>query len=114
MRDGLIAAVGSSEEIERSLPNDAEVVDATGRAVLPGFVDAHAHPVFAGNRVDEFELRAKGATSSKSRRAEVEFARPFARRGPHRRTSCSRKRRNTPFGFCGREPQQSKQSLAMG
>ena len=62
VRDGLIAAVGSSEEIERSLPNDAEVVDATGRAVLPGFVDAHAHPVFAGNRVDEFELRAKGAT----------------------------------------------------
>ena len=62
MRDGVIAAVGSSEEIERSLPNDAEVVDATGRAVLPGFVDAHAHPVFAGNRVDEFELRAKGAT----------------------------------------------------
>ena len=62
VRDGFVAAVGSSEEIERSLPNDAEVVDATGRAVLPGFVDAHAHPVFAGNRVDEFELRAKGAT----------------------------------------------------
>jgi imidazolonepropionase len=30
--------------------------------VLPGFVDAHAHPVFGGNRVDEFELRASGAT----------------------------------------------------
>lgn len=62
VRDGLIAAVGTSEEIERSLPSDAEVVDATGRVVLPGFVDAHAHPVFGGNRVDEFELRAKGAT----------------------------------------------------
>ena len=34
----------------------------TGRVVLPGFVDAHAHPVFGGNRVDEFELRARGAT----------------------------------------------------
>jgi imidazolonepropionase len=62
VRNGLIAAVGTSEEIERNLPNDAEVVDAAGRVVLPGFVDAHAHPVFAGNRVDEFELRAKGAT----------------------------------------------------
>jgi len=30
--------------------------------VLPGFVDAHTHPVFAGNRVDEFEMRARGAT----------------------------------------------------
>jgi imidazolonepropionase len=62
VREGLIAAVGTSKEIEASVPDDAEVVDATGRVVLPGFVDAHAHPVFAGNRVDEFELRAKGAT----------------------------------------------------
>lgn len=62
IRDGLIAGVGPSEEIARNLPNDAEVVDASGRVVLPGFVDAHAHPVFGGNRVDEFELRAKGAT----------------------------------------------------
>jgi len=30
--------------------------------VLPGFIDAHAHPVFGGNRVDEFELRARGAS----------------------------------------------------
>jgi imidazolonepropionase len=30
--------------------------------VMPGFVDAHTHPVFAGNRADEFELRAEGAT----------------------------------------------------
>ncbi len=62
VRDGLIAAVGTSDEIERDLPNDTEIIDATGRVVLPGFVDAHAHPVFGGNRVDEFELRARGAT----------------------------------------------------
>ena len=55
-------AIGRSDEIERHLPNDVEVVDAKGRVVLPGFVDAHAHPVFGGNRVDEFELRARGAT----------------------------------------------------
>jgi imidazolonepropionase len=62
VQEGVIAAVGPSEEIERALPSDVDVVDAKGRAVLPGFVDAHAHPVFGGNRVDEFEMRACGAT----------------------------------------------------
>jgi imidazolonepropionase len=37
-------------------------VDTGGRIVLPGFVDAHTHPVFAGTRADEFEQRAEGAT----------------------------------------------------
>jgi imidazolonepropionase len=60
--DGAIVATGPSDVIERQMSSDAEVVDAIGRVVLPGFVDAHAHPVFAGNRVDEFEMRAKGAT----------------------------------------------------
>ena len=62
IRNGVIAAVGSSDEIARQLPNDCEVVEARERVVLPGFVDAHAHPVFGGNRVDEFEMRARGAT----------------------------------------------------
>jgi len=62
VRDGAIVATGPSEAIENQMPDDAEVVDATGCVVLPGFIDAHAHPVFAGNRLDEFELRAKGAT----------------------------------------------------
>lgn len=62
VRDGTVDATGSSDAIEKQLPGDAEVVDATRCVVLPGFVDAHAHPVFAGNRVDEFELRARGAT----------------------------------------------------
>ena len=62
VRDGVIAGLGSSDEIARQAPADAEIVDAAGRVVLPGFVDAHTHPVFGGNRVDEFELRARGAT----------------------------------------------------
>ncbi|MEY2488638.1 MAG: imidazolonepropionase [Verrucomicrobiota bacterium] len=62
VRDGVIFATGPSDVIEKQMSSDAEIVDATGRVVLPGFVDAHAHPVFAGNRVDEFEMRAKGAT----------------------------------------------------
>jgi imidazolonepropionase len=62
VRDGRIESVGSSEEIARQLPNDVEVIDARGHVVLPGFVDAHAHPVFGGDRVDEFEMRAAGAS----------------------------------------------------
>jgi len=61
IRDGKIDIVGSSAEIEKNA-TDCEIVDAGGRVVLPGFVDAHAHPVFAGNRLDDFERRAKGET----------------------------------------------------
>jgi len=61
IRDGKIGIVGSSDEIERNA-GGAEFVDANGRVVLPGFVDAHAHPVFAGNRLDDFERRARGET----------------------------------------------------
>ena len=61
-RGGRVVRVGAREEVEPLCDADAEVVDAGGRVVLPGFVDAHAHPVFAGNRADEFERRAAGAT----------------------------------------------------
>ena len=62
VQDGRVAQTGSSDEIEKALPVGAQLIDATGKVVLPGFVDAHAHPVFAGDRVDEFEMRARGAT----------------------------------------------------
>ncbi|HEU4837583.1 MAG TPA: imidazolonepropionase [Pyrinomonadaceae bacterium] len=62
VRDGLIERVGSSDDIETLIDSKTEVVDALGRVVLPGFVDAHTHPVFGGTRVDEFEERSKGAT----------------------------------------------------
>src|SRR4026209_636715 len=62
VRDGLIEQVGSREEIETLIDSETEVVDALGKVVLPGFVDAHTHPVFGGTRVSEFEERSKGAT----------------------------------------------------
>ncbi len=62
VRDGLIAATGTRAEIERALPPHTEIVDAGGRIVLPGFIDAHTHPVFAGTRAAEFERRIAGAT----------------------------------------------------
>jgi imidazolonepropionase len=57
VRDGIVTHVGPRREID--LP--AEIIDAGNKVVMPGFVDAHTHPVFAGNRADEFEMRASGA-----------------------------------------------------
>jgi len=59
IRDGKIRSVGPSDQIEKNASN-AEIIDAEGRIVLPGFVDAHTHLVFAGNRLDDFERRARG------------------------------------------------------
>ena len=61
IRDGKIEKAGPSDEIEENI-DDAEIVDAGGRVVMPGFVDAHTHLVFAGNRLDDFERRARGET----------------------------------------------------
>lgn len=57
-----ISRIGKPDEIEALIGPHCEVVDAGGRIVLPGFVDAHTHPVFAGTRVEEFEQRIEGAT----------------------------------------------------
>jgi imidazolonepropionase len=62
VRGGRVERVGARAEVEPSVEAGAEVLDAGGRVLLPGFVDAHAHPVFAGNRADEFERRAEGQT----------------------------------------------------
>src|SRR5437763_2422156 len=61
VRDGKIESVGPSDEIERNF-GDAVIVDARGRSVMPGFIDAHTHLVFAGNRLDDFERRSGGET----------------------------------------------------
>jgi len=61
IRDGKIDILGSSDEIEKNA-RGSEIVDACGRVVLPGFVDAHTHLVFAGNRLDDFERGARGET----------------------------------------------------
>jgi imidazolonepropionase len=59
IRDGKIDIVASSIEIEKKA-DGAEIIDADRKIVLPGFVDAHTHLVFAGNRLDDFERRARG------------------------------------------------------
>lgn len=57
---GQIVRVGESDEIDRDFAG-GDVIDAGGRVVCPGFVDPHTHIVFAGDRLDEFELKIKGA-----------------------------------------------------
>ena len=57
---GQIAAVGTSDEIS-NVYAASDTIDATGKVVCPGFVDPHTHIVWAGDRLDEFELKIKGA-----------------------------------------------------
>lgn len=61
IREGKIERVGANDEIEKNL-DGAEIVDARGRVVMPGFVDAHTHLVFAGDRLEDFERRSRGET----------------------------------------------------
>jgi imidazolonepropionase len=63
IRDGLIAAVGPSSEVLREWGSDAvPVVDASGMTVLPGLVECHSHPLFAGERHLEYAKRLAGAS----------------------------------------------------
>lgn len=61
VHDGRIVALGEEATLRRS-HTPAEVLDAEGGTVVPGFVDAHTHPVFHGTREREFEMRTAGAT----------------------------------------------------
>lgn len=62
--EGQIVFVGAAAEASATvnLTPDAEVVDARGCTVVPGFVDPHTHLIFAGDRRDELRLRLGGAT----------------------------------------------------
>jgi imidazolonepropionase len=62
MEDGRIRVTGPYAELRESIDAETAVIDAGGRLVTPGFVDAHTHLVFAGNRAAEFERRIGGAT----------------------------------------------------
>jgi imidazolonepropionase len=57
---GKITWLGPEAALPRQLAVGAAVVDAGGRCALPGFVDCHTHPVFAGNRAEEFAARVSG------------------------------------------------------
>jgi imidazolonepropionase len=60
-RDGAIEAMGRMRDLQ-PLEGDVEELDANGMCAIPGLVDCHTHACFAGDRVEEFALRAAGAT----------------------------------------------------
>jgi imidazolonepropionase len=61
-RGGKIAWVGPMSQWRGGLPDDVPELEASGSVVLPGFVDAHTHMMFAGSRENEFAARAEGAS----------------------------------------------------
>ena len=60
VKDGMIAAVGNTPAIAKVYKSE-NIVSASGKTVLPGFIDPHTHLVFAGSREDEFQMRVEGA-----------------------------------------------------
>jgi len=58
---GTILETGPSQEMLNRFPRE-EKLDAGGRAVIPGLVDAHTHLVWAGDRAAEFEMRLSGCS----------------------------------------------------
>jgi len=62
IRNGVIAAVGTTDEVLATHGDDVPTIDATGRCVLPGLVECHSHPLFAGDRHHEYADRLGGAS----------------------------------------------------
>ena len=61
IEEGRILAAGLPGLVHaHELAAKARIIDAGGRVILPGFVDSHTHPVFAGPRLKDFESRLKG------------------------------------------------------
>ncbi|XP_029810136.1 probable imidazolonepropionase isoform X1 [Suricata suricatta] len=62
--DGFIKAIGPADAIQTLFSEETfeERIDCSGKCILPGLVDAHTHPVWAGERVHEFAMKLAGAT----------------------------------------------------
>lgn len=61
VHEGQIVAVGPTDALTTNI-QPQQRINAQGKVVLPGFVDPHTHVVYAGNRLDEFEMRIRGAS----------------------------------------------------
>src|SRR5258708_15424189 len=82
IRDGALAArggrvvwIGEDRDLEAQVALDGDLLDAAGACVIPGLVDAHTHPVFAGSRADEFAERVSGVPYQAQQSGERGIAR---------------------------------------
>jgi imidazolonepropionase len=62
IKEDRIAWVGRTDELPPQAAGNAEIIEASGKTVLPGFIDSHTHLIFAGSREAEFEQRLQGKT----------------------------------------------------
>jgi len=66
VNEGIIVGVGTQNEIKSNFRPKmkplGQKIDTKAFPILPGLIDSHTHPVFAGNRVKEFIMRSRGAT----------------------------------------------------
>ena len=66
IKEGVIEAAGKTKDIEKQFnksggdQSEFDIIDARGKAVLPGFIDSHTHLVFGGYRAEEFSWRLRG------------------------------------------------------
>ncbi|KAJ8046502.1 putative imidazolonepropionase [Holothuria leucospilota] len=63
-RQGSISAIDTHSKIMKNFSHCSfdHVIDATGKCILPGLIDGHTHPVWAGDRVHEFAMKLAGAS----------------------------------------------------
>lgn len=62
IRDGVIVAAGDTGTVLREHGGTVPTFDASGKTVLPGLIECHSHPLFAGSRHAEYALRLAGAS----------------------------------------------------
>jgi len=74
-REGRVVWLGEDRELESQVTLDGDLLDAQGACVVPGLVDPHTHPVFAGSRADEFAERLSGVPYATQQSGERGIAR---------------------------------------
>ena len=72
---GRVVWIGEDRQLESKVGLDGDLLDAQGACVIPGLVDAHTHPVFAGSRADEFAERSSGVAYATQQSGERGIAR---------------------------------------
>ena len=74
-REGRVVWIGDDHDLESHVTLDGDLLDVQGACVIPGLVDAHTHPVFAGSRADEFAERVSGVRYAAQQSGERGIAR---------------------------------------